>query len=82
LETTKPLFNKALNTLEKLMEEIMLGHLFDKISVRIMEISSENILKLLIRCKMMLGYRAQLYFILQIIEIRESKMKDLNYFVI
>lgn len=57
IDILRPLFNKALNTLEKIMDELMLGHLFDKISVRILDISPENTLKILIRCKMMLGCR-------------------------
>lgn len=82
IDILRPLFNKALNTLEKIMDELMLGHLFDKISVRILDISPENTLKILIRCKMMLGCRIQVINILKIIEVRENKMKELNYFVI
>jgi DNA-directed RNA polymerase subunit F len=57
LDLLKPLFNKALNTLEKVMEEMMLGNMFDKICVKIIDISPENTLKILIRCKMMLQSR-------------------------
>ena len=82
IETLKPCFNKSLNTLEKIMEEIMLGFLFDRISVKILEISLENTLKVLLRCKAMLFTRSQIIHILQIIDIRENKLKDLNYYVI
>lgn len=82
IDILRPLFNKALTTLEKIMDELMLGHLFDKISVRILDISPENTLKIMIRCKMMLGCRIQVINILKIIEVRENKMKELNYFVI
>ena len=54
IDILKPLFNKSLNTLEKIMDELMLGPLFDKISVRILDITPENTLKIMIRCKMML----------------------------
>ncbi len=64
IDILRPLFNKALNTLEKIMDELMLGHLFDKISVRILDISPENTLKIMIRCKMMLGCRKQVINIL------------------
>lgn len=54
IEMLKPLFNKSLATLEKLMDEMMLGFLFDRISLKIVDISVEQTLKVLIRCKMML----------------------------
>ena len=54
IDMLKPLFNKALNTLEKIMDELMLGFLFDRISVKIVDISPENTMKILLRCKMML----------------------------
>jgi hypothetical protein len=54
IEMLKPLFNKSLTTLELIMEEMSLGYLFDRISVRIVEITPENTLKLLLRSKMML----------------------------
>lgn len=31
IDMLKPVFNKSLNTLEKVMEELMLGHVYDKI---------------------------------------------------
>ena len=57
IDILKPIFNKSLNTLERVMDEMMLGTLFDKISVRILDISADNTLKILIRCKMMLACR-------------------------
>jgi hypothetical protein len=58
IESLKPLFNKSLATLEKIMEEIMLGFFFDRISVKILEISLDNTLKILLRCKSMLFIRS------------------------
>lgn len=54
IDMLKPLFNKSLNTLEKIMEELNLGYLFDRISAKILEITPENSMKVLVRCKMML----------------------------
>jgi hypothetical protein len=54
LEILKPIFNKSLNSLEKVMEELMLGPYFDKICVKIIDITPDNTMKILIRCKMML----------------------------
>jgi hypothetical protein len=82
VEMLKPLFTKSLATLERLMEELMVGHLFDRISSMIKDISAESILKILIRCKQMMVYRAQIISLLQIIIIREDKLKELNYFVV
>jgi hypothetical protein len=31
IDLLTPLFNKALNTLDKLMDELMIGHIFDRI---------------------------------------------------
>ena len=31
IDLLTPLFNKALNTLERLMDELMIGHIFDRI---------------------------------------------------
>ena len=53
-EMLRPIFNKSLTTLEKIMDEMMLGFVFDRISSRITDISIENTLKILIRCKSML----------------------------
>lgn len=41
IEILRPLFNKSLATLEKVMEELLLGPMFDRISVKIMDISLE-----------------------------------------
>ncbi len=60
IDMLKPLFSKSLNSLEKIMDEIMLGFLFDRISVKILEISLENTLKVLLRCKSMLFNRSQI----------------------
>lgn len=54
IDMLKPVFNKSLSTLEKIMDELMLGYLFDRISLKIVEISPENAMKILLRCKMML----------------------------
>jgi hypothetical protein len=64
IEQLKPVFNKSLSTLEKIMDELMIGYLFDRISLKIVEISPENAMKILLRCKMMLQYRAQIINIL------------------
>ena len=64
------------------MDELSLGYLYDRISMRIVEISPENTTKILLRCKMMLKYREEVIKILQIIEVREAKMMELNYLVI
>ena len=82
IEMLKPIFNKSLSTLEKIMDELMLGYLFDRMSIKILDISPENTLKILLRCKSMLLCRSKIAQILQVIEVRESKLKDLNYFVI
>jgi len=50
----KPIFNKSLATLEKIMDEMSLGFLYDRISSKIFDISIENTLKILIRSKQML----------------------------
>ena len=47
----KPIFNKYLATLEKIMDEMSLGFLYDRISSKIFDISIENTMKILIRCK-------------------------------
>ena len=71
IDMLKPLFNKTLNTLELLMEEVSLGSHFDKLASRIFEISPENTLKLLLRCKMMFLTRTALIDILTLITHRE-----------
>jgi len=40
------------------MDELMIGYLFDRISLKIIEISPENAMKILLRCKMMMLYRS------------------------
>jgi hypothetical protein len=57
IETLKPFFNKSLTTLDKLMDEVGLGYLFDRISLKMVDITTENTMKLLIRCKLMLSCR-------------------------
>ena len=64
------------------MEELMIGHLYDRIALKIVEISPENSLKILVRIKLMLQCRTDIINILNIIEEREKTLKDLNYFVI
>lgn len=64
------------------MEELMLGHVYDRIQTKIVEISPENTMKILIRCKMMFYCRTEMINILKIIDLREQKLKDLNYYVI
>lgn len=54
IDILKPAFTKALNTLERIMEEVMLGHIFDRISSKIIDITLENTMRILIRCKMIL----------------------------
>ncbi|CDW86165.1 UNKNOWN [Stylonychia lemnae] len=82
IDQLKPVFNKALATLEKIMDELMIGYIFDRISLKITEISPENAMKILLRCRLMLQYRSHIINILQIIDLREVKLKDLNYIVI
>ena len=64
IDLLKPFFNKSLLTLEKVMEELMLGHAFDRIQVKLVEISPENTMKILIRCKMMFYCRNEMINIL------------------
>ena len=71
IDLLKPLFNKSLLTLEKIMEELMLGHVFDRIQIKLVEISPENTMKILIRCKMMFYCRNEMINILNIIHNRE-----------
>ncbi len=54
IDLLKPLFNKSLMTLERMMNEMSVGYLYDRISNRILEITPENTLKILVRCKLML----------------------------
>lgn len=54
IEMLKPVFNKSLSTLERIMDELMLGYLYDRISMKIVDISPENTMKILLRCKVML----------------------------
>jgi hypothetical protein len=54
IELLKPTFNKSLSTLERMMEELCIGYLFDRISIKIIDISPENTMKILLRCKTML----------------------------
>jgi hypothetical protein len=82
IEVLKPLFNKCLLTLEKMMEELMLGPMFDKISIKILDVSLESTLKIMVRLKMIKHYRVQIIDLLKIIEVREKMMKELNYFVV
>ena len=82
IDLLKPLFNKSLMTLERIMEELMLGHVFDRIQTKLVEISPENTMKILIRCKMMFYCRNEMISILKIIENREERLKELNYYVI
>ena len=64
------------------MDELSIGYLYDRISMKIVDISPDNTMKILLRCKMMFLYRSQIIKILQIIDIRETKLKELNYLVI
>ena len=82
IDILRPMFNKSLGTLEKIMEELSISYLFDRISNKILDITPENTMKLLVRCKLMLQCRTQLIKILQIIDARELKLKELNYYVI
>lgn len=54
IDILRPLFNKALNTLEKVMDELLIGNLFDKISMKILEINIDITFKILVRIKFML----------------------------
>eukprot|EP00347_Sterkiella_histriomuscorum_P005683 403355663 len=82
IEQLKPVFNKSLVTLERIMDELSIGYLYDRISMKIVDISPDNTMKILLRCRMMFSYRSQIVNILQIIDIRETKLKELNYLVI
>ncbi len=82
IEMLRPIFTKALNTLEQCFEELSLGHLFDRIACKIMTISAETVLKLLVRCKLMLLCRGAMVEILSRIGERETAMKELNHFVL
>ena len=60
----------------------MLGHLYDRIQLKIVDITPENTLRLFVRIKLMLKCRDDIINILRIIEEREMMLKELNYFVI
>ena len=48
LDFIKPVFRKALKTLEKIMDELMLGKVFDSFSIKITEISIESTMRVLV----------------------------------
>ena len=75
----KPLYNKALYTLECLMEQLMVPHVFDKIALK--SVSVENTLRFLIRCKMMFNARALMLEILARVFEREDVLDRMKTIV-
>lgn len=64
------------------MEELMLGHVFDKVILKIIDITPEQTMKILVRCKLMIIQRRNVVNIIQTIEKREILLRELNVFVI
>ena len=58
LDLIKPPFNKGFATLDKLMNELQVPHLFDKVAQAIYDITPANTMKVLVRAKIMFQYRA------------------------
>ena len=65
-------------------EELSLTNLFEKIRAKhsLQNVTIETTLRVLLRCRMMFDCRGQIIRILQIIDVREEKLRDLNLFVI
>ncbi len=78
----RQLFNKSFLTLEQVMDELMIKHIYDKLTLKITDVNIENTMKVLLRCKLMFEARNKLINILKIIEKREKLLEELNYFVI
>ena len=72
------MFNKAMNTLEKITEELMLTYFFQQLVNSIREVNQENTLKVLVRCNVLLYHREHLLSIFQLIEDREVILKTLR----
>lgn len=64
-EMIKPLYNKAIYTLELLMEQLLIPQIFDKVALKYNTADTENTLRILLRCKMMFQARALMLGILQ-----------------
>lgn len=71
-----------MNTLEMLYEELCISYLFERIASSIGELSFDLVMKMLVRCKMMLEVRQQLIEIFNMIDKREQIIKELNYIVL
>jgi hypothetical protein len=86
----QPIFQKTLATLSRLMsdDELCLLPIFDKLQASLLSqphttpLISDQVLKLLLRCRLMFDCRGQLVRILQIIDLREERLRDLNLFVV
>ncbi len=76
------MFLKSFNTLENIMDEMMLGFLFDRIAVKVLDITPSTTLKLLLRCRLMLDTRKGVLSILEQIKEREAQLKSLNHFAL
>ena len=76
------MFYKALGTLEMIYEELGLFQLFDTVACNIPEINPDQVMKMLLRAKMMLLIRADLIRVFKKMKKREDVLKDLNYLIV
>lgn len=78
----KPFYNKSLFTLETLMEEMKIPHIFDKVAINYSTVTVENTLKLLVRCKMMFAARSLCIEILVRVLEREDVLERMKAIVL
>lgn len=76
------LFDKVMTSLELLYKELSISFLFDRIARQINfadDVTQELVLKMLLRCKLLMEVRAQLIEIFNLIDHREKVLRELNY---
>jgi len=81
LEMVKPVFEKAVATLEYLMEELCISYLYQRIVNSVYKVDYQETTRILVRVKVMMIVRSKLIQIFQAVDDRESKLKELNYAV-
>ena len=86
LPLLQPIYMKAMLTLKLLFsdENLCLPEVYDKLQSRPQteDLTPEQVMKLLLRCRQLMDCRGRIIRILQIINTREDLLRQLNLFVI
>lgn len=74
----KPFYMKALDTLKFLLVEQSIEPIYDRVAEEYKEITLENTMKLLIRCKLAFSSRNSLITIFQMIDVYDQEMDKIK----